>query len=366
MKHAFSAGRQGGRALIEHIEHVMILGVLFAACIVAVIHGMEKGSSFAMKVVFAVVLVAAVGMEFRAVKKMVISWYRRQTGSAVAWCALWLICAISTLYVSFGTAASNINKVAVLHKASFNAFTDTRSDLSRAQATVDRESANVERLRSESSFKTLINGVEVTTIEAANGLVKRAKSDPMWKSTDECREVKGPKTRAFCDSYRAADAAIATIGRATERATELKAAEIALEKARADLAAAKGKADHTSTEVSDEAPHISVLAHLAGWTPEQARVADGMQLPILMQALLSLAALVLAIDMMRGEKRPPSKLRAWVKRMWNGAEPGSDAQQSSAVVSSPTPVAVEDYAALARKALAHGAPWGHVYGTSRS
>lgn len=360
LKHVLSAGRESGRQVIEHIEHVMIIGVLFAACGVAVLHGMEKGSNVPMKIIFAMVLVAAVGMEFRAVKRMVVSWYRRQTGSAVAWGALWLICAASTLYVSFGTAASNINKVSVLHKASFNSYNDARTDLQQKQTAVDRESANVERLRAEASFKTVINGVEVTTTEAANGLVKRAKADPMWKATDDCKEVKGPKTRNFCDSYRAAEAAIATIGRATVRAEELKAAETALAKATKELAAAKETSSHTSTEVTDEAPHISALASMVGWTPEQARVADGMQLPFLMQALLSLAALVLAIDMMRGEARPPSKLRAWLKKAWNGD--GSQAGAGGVA----TPLSTTDYTALVNKALAHGAPWGHVTTAAKS
>ena len=57
LKNMLSAGQSAGRHLIEKTEHVLIAGVLVAACIVAVKHGFEKGSDVWMKAVFAMVLV---------------------------------------------------------------------------------------------------------------------------------------------------------------------------------------------------------------------------------------------------------------------------------------------------------------------
>ena len=147
LKHMIAGSRTGFAHMVDKVEHILIGGVLAAAIVVAIRHGFEKGSDRWMGLVFATVLVAAVAMEFRACKQMVISLYRKQIGSSIGWCMLWMVCAASTLYVSFGTAAKNVDDVSAMHKAAFLTYGDVRTSKDEAKAVWDEAQATLKSVR---------------------------------------------------------------------------------------------------------------------------------------------------------------------------------------------------------------------------
>ena len=318
LKHVVGSAKNGFTSIVEHIEHAIIAGVLLAAITVAVIHGFEKGSSLAMRLVFAMVLVAAVAMEFRACRRMVIEFYQRNLASSLGWCMLWIVCAIGTLYTSFATAAKNIDEVSAIHKAAFNTYGDVRKEREDAEQEWKNAMTATKQVR-DRKYTPLpqVAGKPVETVAAADALIKSGMADGFYARTNNCTEAKGKQASAHCNALAEAIAAKSALEARAKIDVDLVAAMKAEAEAKSDFEVAKAKVANTDTRVSDDMPHLKVLAATFGLSERNARIADGMQMTGLMQALLSLAAFLLAIEHCR--TLPRRKWLDW-SAMWNGSE----------------------------------------------
>jgi len=351
LKHMVDSAKSGFTHLTEKIEHVLIAGVLVAAIVVAVIHGFEKGQSLPLKIVFATVLVAAVAMEFRACRRMVIEFYQRHLTSALGWCILWIVCAVSTLYVSFGTAAKNVEEAANVAKKDHVAYTDVRSEKTAAFNAWNEAKIATKQVR-DRKYTPLpqVNGKPVETVAAAEALIKAGEADGFYARTNQCTEAKGKQASAHCNALGEARAAKSSLEARAKIDDELKVAERSEADAKAAYERVKDLADHTETKTSDDQPHITMLKASFGLDDKQAKVIDGMQLPILMQLLLSLAAFLLAIEYCR--TLPRRKWFNW-SAMWNGSDddtPPTNGGDKAAVDLKPVPPAL----AAPRHALIDG------------
>ena len=268
--------------------------------------------------VFATVLVAAVAMEFRACRRMVIEFYQRHLTSALGWCVLWIVCAASTVYVSFGTAAKNVEDAANSAKKDMVAYTDVRGEKTAAFNAWNEAQAATKQVR-DRKYTPLpqVNGKPVETVAAAVALISAGEADGFFARTNNCTEAKGKQASAHCNALAEARAAKSSLEARSKIDDDLKAAQKTEAEAKAAYERVKDQADHTETKTSDDQPHISMLKASFGLTDKQAKVIDGMQLPILMQLLLSLAAFLLAIEFCRTLPR-----RKWIdwSRIWNGSD----------------------------------------------
>ena len=320
LKHVADSMRSGFTSAVEHIEHIIIAFVLVAAMTVAVLHGFEIGSNFALRLVFATVLVAAIAFEFRGARRMIVSLYQKQFASAFGWCTLWAVCASATLYTSFGTAARNVDDMSAHHKAAFVTYGDVRKDRDDAlQAWNEAKTATKQVRDRKWSALPVVDGKQIETVEAAAALIRAGEADGFYQKTSQCTDAKGKQASAHCNKLGEARAAKSSLEARARLDEELRSAEQKEARAKAFYETAKAKADTTDTKVSDETPHVKMLASMTGMNERQARIFDGMSLPIVMQALLSLAAILLAIEECR--KLPSVPWFNW-SALWYGRDHG--------------------------------------------
>lgn len=276
--------------LSNRLAGLMVFGALTAALILAVAHGAEKGGTWYLKAALIIGLVCVAIGEFLSWHNAATAWHERRAGSMFLWGILGGLLSMGTVYTNFSSAASNNDGNAIVQKTSLNTYTDTRTALVTAQKKVDR-------------LEEELRMVPKRTAEQAQADIDNAKSNRFWKLTSECKDTKGPQTRAFCDAYRAAEADKAGATNAITTREDLKIAK-------ADLDAARKSASSTKAQVSDDAPQVGFIKASFKTDETTARQIDAMVLPFLVQAMLLFGGILLANEHFRG-KTP----RPWIN--WN-------------------------------------------------
>ena len=231
-------------------------------------------------VAFATMLgIAALLYEMNAATYALRHFWRGSLFGMLGWAAVWCVAFAYSLNQWVGAASESEGAKSNTHKAAYTRTVDTRDALTASKLEYDRLQ------RRMSWFDTAINGQPVRSIVAAEASINNAKAHKFWKTTDECKETKGPQTRQFCAEYTAF---LAEKSLATEKelvSAELLGAKVAYDKAKAGAAAAP-------TETSEARNDLIILTRYGGMTENDARVANALGSIIAISIFLSLATML--------------------------------------------------------------------------
>lgn len=200
---------------------------------------------------------AALLSEYHMGKEAVKAWFDRSptrlAATIVVYCAVFGYAVLQWT----GTAAEMESDKAGLHKARHYATVDSRGNLAKANEALDQAQSRLKWM------DTAVNGKAVRDATAAQADLDNAKAHRFWKTTDECRETKGPQTREFCGMVAAWKAEKALAG---ERAVLL--AEIPVfRKSQADASAA---ARDTPVAVSEDRSDLRFLTKYGNMSEQAA------------------------------------------------------------------------------------------------
>jgi hypothetical protein len=177
-------------------------------------------------------IVAAVGMAG------VYYCYRGSALSAHAWCqrrparlvsSLLLLAGAATLEVSnhLAVGSTNADNVAANQVQLAAAWQSAEAELNAARgarASIYQRRDDLQRAIANNDSATLsINGVTITTAEAAQAIIDETRAHRWWARTDQCSKPAGAETTAYCKRYREAEAAKSMAGERMRKAADLRA-----------------------------------------------------------------------------------------------------------------------------------------------
>lgn len=269
------------------LARLMVGGALIAALILAVAHGFDKGAAWHIRIALVIGLACVAVGEFLSWHNAATSWHERRLGSVLLWGMLGGLLSAGTLYTNFSTTAGNNDAKAGVHKTAYVVTTNA------AQTGRELE-AKVNRLAERMRMKPQRDPVAAAQAQTA------AKGDPRWKLTAGCTDIKGPNTRVWCGEYASAIAD-------EKLGTELIATAADLEVAERELKTLRAEQASRPATVSDDQASVHAVAAFLHVDARTARQADGMVLPLLVQAMLLLGGICLANEAYRQHQR-----RAWL------------------------------------------------------
>lgn len=296
----------------------LAIGLVFFAGIITILH--KAGVPVPhYAVIFGVSLgVAALLYEMNATTYALRNFWRGRVFSSVGWAAVWGVAFAYSMNQWVGAASETEGAKSNMHRAAFNRTADTRSDLATKKRELDRIEGRL------AWMDTAVNGRAVRAIEAAQADIDNAQAHRFWKSTDGCRETKGPQTREFCGnvaSWRAEKAL------ASERAT--LTAELA--PAKAALAEAQRAVSAAPVEVSAARNDLVILTRYAGLSEDDARTVQALGSILAISIFLSFATALKELEHLREtSKRTPIFGR--LRRMLFGSD-AADATASHEITS---------------------------------
>lgn len=262
-------------AFTARMTRVLVFGAVFAAMILAVRHGLEKGadawSTTALVIALGLVAVA----EFLSWHNAACSFFERRLGGVVLWGTLGCFLTMGVVWTNFSSAASNNDSRAGIQKAAFVQQIDVGD-------AITEKSAEVKRLQDRVRMKP------TRTPEGARQAQDNAKAHRYWKSTDGCTNTLGPATRKFCDEYRSAVAD-------ESLATAILLDEEALKVAMRDLTALRDQRSHQGKAVmGEDQPALRWVANYAGVSLGDVRLMDSVVLTWMIQAMVLFGGLAIA------------------------------------------------------------------------
>lgn len=281
--------------LSKRMASLMVGGALTAALIMAVGHALDKAGSWYMKAAFVIAMACVAIGEYLAWHNSATAYHERRAGSFGLWALLGIVLSGGVFYTNFSSTAGNNDLKAGIQKTAFTSYVDLDKTEKELTAEVDR-------------IEQRLKMAPQRTPDAAQAAIQRFEADRFWKSTNGCKETKGPQTREFCSQYASAvaDKSMGTEALTLREELKLKTAE--LKQVRADRSKAPAA-------VSDDQAHVSAIARIMHVSTETARTGDGMVIPIMTQAMLLLGGILTANEAFRGKERLPWIDRAkWARR----------------------------------------------------
>lgn len=285
--------------------------LVFFAGIVTILH--KAGVPIPMYgVAFSVALgVAALLYEMNATRYALRSLWNGRAVGAIGWSIIWIVAFGYSMNQWVGAASENEATKSNLHKAAFTRTTDNRDALSKASKEVDRLQ---EKLRM----------APVRTPEAAQAHIDNAMAHKFWKSTDGCKETRGPQTRQFCSDYASA---VADKAGATEAITvreELKTAKASYESAL--------RSSGSASEYTEARNDLVILTKFAGLSEDDARVLNALGSIVAISIFLSLATALRELELLRKEGPRRALVSLWgLRRWWVRLVYGRDIGEQSAI-----------------------------------
>ena len=281
--------------LTARMARVMVGGALTAALILAIAHGAEKGSTWYLKAALIIALVCVAIGEFLSWHNAATAYHERRLGSLALWSLLGGVLTAGTLYTNFSSSAGNNNAKASVQKTAFVSQADT----GRTEA---------ELTAKNNDLLQRIAMAPKRTAEQADAAIVNLKAHRFWSVTNGCTETKGPQTRQHCDAYASAVADKAGATNLIVEREEQKQVAAQLLKIRADRASVQAV-------ISEDQASVTTLASLTNIDISQARQADAMVVPFLVQAMLLFGGILLANEHFRGLPRIPwIDVNKWVGR----------------------------------------------------
>jgi hypothetical protein len=275
---------------------LIALGITFVvAILLGVTNGWARGATTPYKIGWALFAIAVVLVEFGAIKKFV---HENNHGhAAIAWMALGvgILGFVISTFATFNSATANLDQMNVAAMQKADSYGDSRAAQDRASAKVEADRRNVDTLRAGLAASVpKVAGNAVPTLAAAEHLVAKAKSDRFWNRTSGCTETQGRDTSKFCNEFREASAAVATLATRDKATKELADAETALATSEAALGAASAVAGKAPPVTSKESPFVRTLVRLSGIDKEDAALIEAGLPSVILQAFLMLLGLISA------------------------------------------------------------------------
>lgn len=286
-------------AVTDKPEIWFVRAVLVAALIAVVYYGGDRAKDWPSWIIYACLGIAAVGFEYRGAQKMTAAWFERRFGGFLGWSGVWAFAFLYSINASFGVAANNQDR---LTASRMNANYVQKN----AENSVGEKQREVNRLQTELDYasNTMVNGKPVTTAEAAQAIINNIKAHRWWAYTEECKQTKGPQTRAFCKEYSEAEAAKSMAGRKLEL-------EVSLEEAKKELEEARVARGSVETVTSGERADLVKLASMTGLDLQDVELGQSVLTIMVISAFLTLAGILHESD-----KRANDPRRSWIN--WRG------------------------------------------------
>lgn len=235
--------------LIPHMKRAGFAATSLSALITASF-GWTLGETLLARVSLAGMLALCTFIVGYALVALHQAFRRRMWGIAGAAGSLFAIAVLVELMSHAGFTAAHRDATIAQAKMQTASYTDSRETIASLKKT---EGLLQERLRMQPK----------RTLSEAKAAIENTKSHRWWDLTSGCTETKGPKTRAWCDSYRSAEADVGAWGeieRAQTQLAEVQEKIAAARKSQGTLATAAGASQGTilasaftlSTKPSDE------------------------------------------------------------------------------------------------------------------
>jgi len=183
--------------LTEAVRYIVDRSMLWAFVIVLVaacILGWSYQSSTSY--LWAAIAVAVVLGEVGAIHKAVEAFQRRDWVVMSSGAFVWAVCFAYSFVQSLGVAATSQDAGAAMRLAKHTVYEDASADVAGIQDKLNK------LVDARSKMKPTRSAAD------ARAELDKAEAHRFWQMTNGCKETKGPQTRAFCDTYRSAEADI--------------------------------------------------------------------------------------------------------------------------------------------------------------
>lgn len=264
----------------------VVVGVIVVATMAgALVHGARISVHWYYLPFILPALVALVGLEFLAAHSAAEAWHNRRGTGFICGVMLYAACGATTWYLNFSTSANRSNDAAGIVRANYVVQADTDS--------TERELST--KLK---HVQDALKLAPVGTPEAYRAEQEKAKAHKLWKLSEACKVPKGKQTHDHCSAYASAVANEANATQALVLREDEKVILADLKKVR-DTRAAAGPA-----VTEDSEAHIAGLQKVFHLTAAQAKTADSMFLPTVMQIAMLFGAFMLVANNYRGKQLP--------------------------------------------------------------
>lgn len=285
--------------LTEAVRYVVDRSMLWAFVIVLVsacILGWSYQSSTSY--LWAAIAVAVVLGEVGAIHKAVEAHREGNRVALGAGVTVWAVCFFYSFVQSMGVAATSQEAGAALRQAKHIVAEDASEDVAQLQ---DKYNKAVE---TRAKMKPARSAAD------ARAELDKAEAHKFWQMTDGCKATKGPQTRAFCDTYRSAEADLRSwdaIGRQ----------DATIEEARKTLKDAKTKRQAAPVSLAAVDPFSQIVHKYTNADIQTVSDATAMQKTITVNSILTLTALMLfagAAGSRRKDTADPSEPGVIIRR----------------------------------------------------
>jgi hypothetical protein len=247
----------------------------------------------------------AIIAELLGVHRMIVHWHKAELGSTLAWSAVWVVGFTFSLYNALGSAATFQAERSNIQKASAVEYTDTRSTLDAARASLAREEASLADMR-KLTFTPLptVDGKTISSVGAAQAIIDGLKANTrFWELTEGGKQSAGKETRAYVKNYGDAVAAKADLEDRKAWDGKLAVSMTATEAARKALGQALATSKSTATVTDDVPPFVAFVANRTGYKPDQVAWIEPAQTSLVNMLLVSFAGLVMGLAAIEGKQR---------------------------------------------------------------
>lgn len=238
-------------------------------------------------------------------------WYGRPLG-ALGYTALWCAAFGYAMMNWVGTASETEAEKSNIHKALHYASVDTRKS-------VTEKEANLVRAKEERALMKPVRSLPV-----ARAAMDGAMAKWQWEASAKCTKA-APKTRKFCDDYRAAEADLRLWD-------QINLQEAKIDNLQAELDAARATAANTKVETSDERNDLKMLASFLDVPVNVASNIAAVWQTAVLSILISLTTILRRLDELRqkgGRVRMHLgfKVRRFFARLFLGRDPANTVVQ---------------------------------------
>lgn len=343
LRDIFTGSASGASSFARKISGMMddpliwIIRMVFFAGILAVwMHSGAKPFGFEQLAFSLLLGLAALSFEYLGSTRITRAWFERTPLGVIGWALVWAGAFAYSANAWLGVASEGQATKGAVHKAANFKHVDNRAERDRLDRDLKAERANIERLRISASYQTVVDGVTLATVDAADAMIDKAKAHRFWTVTNSCAETRGPQTRDFCASYRSAVAARANLADAIVRKEELKVAEEKVAKLEPKYEKAKADAEDTPVVDTAERSDLRMLVRYAAMDSQTAADTQAILKVIVISLFLSLAGFLREAEHHRNKPRKPWGIGRFLRSLWSGkAEPNQfsiDAAPGSAIV----------------------------------
>lgn len=262
--------------------------LVFVAGIITILHksGLEI-PKYAM--IFGVCLgVAALLYEMNAATAALRAFWKGRPLSAIGWSFIWLVAFAYSMNQWIGAASENEGAKTNVHQTAYTASINVADRVAKTKKELDRLEARM------GWMDTAVNGKPVRSVEAAQADLDNARAHRFWAMTSECKETKGPQTRAFCAEVAAWRSEKSLASERITLKTELDAAKV-------DYNEAQLASKNTKVESNGERNDMLMLTKYAGMKQADAQALTAVGSIVAISIFLSFATMLRELEHLRSQ-----------------------------------------------------------------